>query len=391
MAYPSGILFKPKSTNIGFQPIGEATSDARWPLGSSVSAEDVTLGTAVFKYLKGAASTAAGDVVVYDQSASTTRATTAISGPAAVAMSDCGSGQYGWYCVEGKVPVKTPNAVALNGSVYPTATAGGVDDTDTLTLQLSGANFKSTDSGGFAYVQISRPTIQVPGGTGAVADGGVLTLGAVGGTPNANGGAISGTVYTAAPASASFPGMQSAAHYSKVSAITFLRWPKTAVAQPTSSAQSVGVAGRVSLGMLELQVPCRMDAIAILSAMASPSGNIIVGLYGPIVSDDTSLAAPLIAQSASTALTATSGNWQVIPFTVASGNLAPGIYYVAFEADAITTLVIRHSNNRETPGAWQYYDRSGGYGALTDPVPTLGGTNNSNDNPVLRARCIAPV
>jgi hypothetical protein len=389
MAYPSGILFKPKSSNIGFQPIDEATADARHPLGSTVVAEDVTLGSAVFKYLKGAADTAAGDLVVYDQSASTTLATTDITGPAAVAMSACAVGLYGWYCIEGKVPVKTPNAVASGGSVYPLATAGGVDDADTLTLLVSGANFKAADSGGFAYVQIARPTIQASPGAGAEADGGVLTLGAVGGAANANGGAIAGTVYTAAPASASFPGMQSAAHYSKIAAITYARWPKTVVAQPTSSAQSVGVVGRVYMGMIELQVPCRMDAIAVLSAMASPAGNIIVGLYGPIVTDDTALAAPLVAQSASTTLTATTGNWQVIPFTSATANLTPGVYYVAFEADATTVLVIRHSNNRETPGGWQYYDRGGGYGAFTDPVPALGGSNNANDNPVLRARCIA--
>lgn len=335
MAYPSGILFRPKSSNIGFQPIDEATSDARHPLGSTVVAEDITLGTAQFIYLKGAASTSKGDLVAFDQANSTTRAGAGVTGPAAVAMSDCGAGQYGWYAIQGKVPLKTPNAVASGGAAFPTSTAGGADDLDALGLQLSGASFKAADSGGFAYAQLSRPTIQTS--TGAVE-----------------------------------------------------RWPKPALSQPTTNAQSVGVVGRVFLGLFEIQKLCRVDAVVVMSGMASPAGNITVGIYGPIPTEDTCAAAPLVSQSASTTLTATSSNPQAISLTT-TPNLAPGRYYVAYEADATTVLVQRHTNNREVPGAWQYYNRSGGYGALTDPAPTvLDQTSSSTDNPVLRPRCIAP-
>jgi len=98
-------------------------------LGDIMRARDADYGVGEFIYLKGAASTAVGSWVTYnlDDGGSALLAANAI-GPVAVAMSANIASQYGWYCIQGKVPALALTAFADNGNVYSTATAGSVDD-----------------------------------------------------------------------------------------------------------------------------------------------------------------------------------------------------------------------------------------------------------------------
>lgn len=157
------------SLNLGWQPISDTTAAStatnptrQHPLGTIIRALDPVYGEGEFVYLAGVASTAVGDLVVYDQRAGTTTRTVAGSrGPCAVAMSANLANQFGWYQVSGAAVVKSATAAA-NASVYVTATAGTVDDAVVATDKVDGARYKTADgtpTAGFAVLQLSRPSL----------------------------------------------------------------------------------------------------------------------------------------------------------------------------------------------------------------------------------------
>ncbi|NBD11826.1 hypothetical protein [Corallococcus silvisoli] len=144
------------------QGIYDTSTVQNAPLGTLITAQDALLGEGEFVYLKGVASTAAGDLVIYDQRAGTTTRTVAGSrGPCAVAMSANVANQYGWYQVSGAAAVKSAAAVAA-ASVYVTATAGTVDDAVVATDKVDGARYKTADgtpAAGLAILQLARPSL----------------------------------------------------------------------------------------------------------------------------------------------------------------------------------------------------------------------------------------
>lgn len=144
------------------QLITDTSTTQTLPIGSRVKATHSTYGQAEFVYLKGLASTAVGELVIFDQYANTTtRAVAGSRGAAAVAMSANVASQYGWYAIAGSVPIKA-GTVAANGAVYVTATAGTVDDAVVSGDKVDGARFKTADgtpSAGLAIAQLSRPAL----------------------------------------------------------------------------------------------------------------------------------------------------------------------------------------------------------------------------------------
>lgn len=150
----------------GLQPIADTSTTQQHPLGTTIRAVDSTYGEGEFVYLKGAASTVVGDVVIFDTYAGTsTRAVAGSRGPAAVAMSANVANQFGWYQVSGSAVVKAGTVLA-NGNVYLTATAGTVDDAVVSGDKIDGARFKTADgtpSAGFAVVQLARPSANANG------------------------------------------------------------------------------------------------------------------------------------------------------------------------------------------------------------------------------------
>ena len=144
---------------LGQTLIGSIDTAAAVPIGTIVRATDPTYGAGEFVYLKGAASTIRGSVVVYDTLGATTLTTAATIGPVAVAMAATVASTWGWYQIMGTAIVDA-GTVADNGSVYSTATPGEVDDAVVDGDLVHLARFASADgtpSAGLALCEINRP------------------------------------------------------------------------------------------------------------------------------------------------------------------------------------------------------------------------------------------
>ena len=113
------------------QGIAETSTTQKFPLGKIIQAvdKDTTLyGIGEFIYLKGVASTAVGEPVIYDLDAGTsTRAVAGSRGNIAIAMSANVANQFGWYQISGTAVAKT-GTVASGARPYATSTAGTLDD-----------------------------------------------------------------------------------------------------------------------------------------------------------------------------------------------------------------------------------------------------------------------
>ena len=148
--------------NIGAQPIADTSTVQNHPIGTIVRAIDPAYGEGEFIYLKGLASTAVGETVIYDTYANTTkRGVASDRGPAAVAMSANVASQYGWYQIKGAAVVKVAAAFAAAGACFLTATAGTVDDAVVATDKIDGMRGKTaidTPTAGFAVVQMDHPS-----------------------------------------------------------------------------------------------------------------------------------------------------------------------------------------------------------------------------------------
>ena len=145
------------------QNFADTSTTQNAPLGTIRRGQDSTYGEGEFVYLKGVASTAIGDLVIYDQKAgTTTRAVAGSRGPCAVALSANVANQYGWYQIGGSAVVKTAAGAVANANVYLTATAGTVDDATVTGDKVDGARYKSASdvpSAGFAILQLDRPSL----------------------------------------------------------------------------------------------------------------------------------------------------------------------------------------------------------------------------------------
>lgn len=109
-------------------------------------------------YLKGVASTAAGDAVTYDEAGLTTRLVTGTpAGPVAVALAATVANTYGWYQIWGSGTINVAAGFVDNGLIFSTVTAGVVDDAVVADSQVLGAVGRSAVSGGQATVQLSYP------------------------------------------------------------------------------------------------------------------------------------------------------------------------------------------------------------------------------------------
>lgn len=166
MAYPTTLKFKPASQKIGL-PAFDSTSttqDSGCSPGDTARFLDPTYGEIEAIYLKGVASTAKGDLVVFDPKANTTtRSVAASRGPVAVALSANVASQFGWYAIRGMVPVSTASAGtgAANSLLAVTATAGQATVSGGAGVKIDGAICKSTQDApgaGFTDVQLSYPS-----------------------------------------------------------------------------------------------------------------------------------------------------------------------------------------------------------------------------------------
>lgn len=157
MAYPT-LNYRQTSPTLGAQPIAQTEATAKHNVGQRIRAMDYTYGEAEFVYLPGVASLAAGDVVVFDEKAGTTaRALQGMRGHVAVAMAATTAGLYGWFAVDGAVPVATSAGSISCGAAYLTTAAGSIDSVEYEGEKVDGFSIKAQPSGGFVTCRLSAP------------------------------------------------------------------------------------------------------------------------------------------------------------------------------------------------------------------------------------------
>lgn len=153
---------------LGCQRIDETSTTQNHPLGLEVYAVDPVRGTGKFVYMKGVASTVVGSCCQLNMDDGTTAlvdtdVADTLVGKVGFAMSINIGSQYGWYQTEGKAAglAISGGGAADNAKVYPTSTAGQVDDVAAIGTQIIGAKFASTESAGAVDIEISNPWIGV--------------------------------------------------------------------------------------------------------------------------------------------------------------------------------------------------------------------------------------
>lgn len=140
---------------------------------------------------------------------------------------------------------------------------------------------------------------------------------------------------------------------------------------------------QVQLVQFTVSFPCLIDGLAYVVGTTS-AGNVTGGIVGPITrSTDSASTAAVVAQSASTAQGATTAV-QVLTWTAVV--VRPGIYYAALEGDNATGTYMRTNNSEQATGIAALYARAGGYGALTNPTPTV--TDSGVGVPGIRVRVV---
>lgn len=142
-------------------------------------------------------------------------------------------------------------------------------------------------------------------------------------------------------------------------------------------------AGRVLLLEFELQDPTLIDAITYIVGGTS-NGNVRAGVYGPLTTEETLPGVPLLVESASVAQ-GTANTDQTVPLTATYAQA--GRYYAALQGSSATGTYMRQSNQIQVTGWSAIYDRAGGYGAFTTPIPAV--TSDGSAMPGLRVRLAA--
>jgi len=124
-----------------------------------------------------------------------------------------------------------------------------------------------------------------------------------------------------------------------------------------------------------------VDAICYITASATTSApTIIVGIYGPIITEETLLNAPLLIKSATTTVTTAQNTPTCINFT-ATAYLGVGRYYMSFLSPEGASYM-RQSNTTQIVGWGQTFTAAGNDLPLIGPTPT----DTGNNLPGLRLR-----
>lgn len=158
------------------------------------------------------------------------------------------------------------------------------------------------------------------------------------------------------------------------------RWLTPTHGGIATTSQTFTVA-RVLLLQFHVPTACVIDGLAyVVGAVAA--GNVIGGIIGPVSrTGDTAAAGVVLAESASTAQAAAT-TAQTLTWTAVAA--APGLYYAALEGSDVTGTYARQSNQSQALGLLQFYDRGGGFGALTPTTPAV--TDTGSAAPGIRVR-----
>ena len=144
------------------------------------------------------------------------------------------------------------------------------------------------------------------------------------------------------------------------------------------SSTSSYIAGRVSMIRIELDKAQSVSAINVHN-YTTIAGNVTVGIYAEGATN-TPVGGTVLVQSASIAH-AGANTLQSFPITATF--LPAGAYYVALEVSDATATIGTITATNFSVGQSFYYDRGGGYGALTDPCPASTATSTNMPSMVL--------
>ena len=113
-----------------------------------------------YVYLKGVASNASGEWLVWDEDYATTRLTADEVGPVGVSMSAFDvTTEFGWAQIYGKNTVAKSDTVAADKAVYIDGTAGRVDDADVAGDSVHGAFTMIADATNVVTVLLTYPWV----------------------------------------------------------------------------------------------------------------------------------------------------------------------------------------------------------------------------------------
>lgn len=154
------MTYKATGPWIGAGNLNSVHDEQMHVLGTRVEGVDPVLGQGEFIYLKGVASTAVNDAVVYDEAFATTRTVAASRGPVAIAMAATVANKFGWYQVQGTAIVNGVAGITADTPCSLSATAGSLDKATTASYAVVGARWHSaldTPSTGKAYAILTYP------------------------------------------------------------------------------------------------------------------------------------------------------------------------------------------------------------------------------------------
>jgi hypothetical protein len=110
-------------------------------------------------YLKGVASTAANDWVVFDETYQTTRTVAASSGPAAIAQAATIASTFGWYLYVGSGTAYVLSAAVSAATLYVNAQAGAAATAVVGNKAILNATNATAAASTAATVRINRPWV----------------------------------------------------------------------------------------------------------------------------------------------------------------------------------------------------------------------------------------
>ena len=139
-----------------FGPITAVHDEAKNSLGTRYSPDG---GKTEYIYLKGVASTAAGDWVKFDEAYASTRLVADSVGPVAIAQAAVVANKYGWYQIYGVSTIAKTDTIAADKQLYIDGTTGRADDLAVTGDMIVGAQSMTADTTNVATVMLNYPFV----------------------------------------------------------------------------------------------------------------------------------------------------------------------------------------------------------------------------------------
>ena len=173
----------------------------------------------------------------------------------------------------GSTPVTTSGTITLAIATASGSQNGLLSSTDWTTFNSKQGTITLTTTGTSGAATFSANTLNIPN----YADGGVLSLSAIGGTANANGATITGTVLNLQPANASFGGVVTTGTQTFAGAKTLTGALSGTSATFTSAENAVTITSSSSASNVQLKVNNGANGDIYAGVAASDGSSVFTG------------------------------------------------------------------------------------------------------------------